>query len=120
MKFTATNPDENFRLARFVSDAGRWEVGLRPMLFGVRVSLGKVGAWGPCLDYCAGEKFADQVNILSALLTILERLPEEMSEGEMQKFFPPQELRPMYNDPACWEKLLALAGEEFARGHRLG
>jgi hypothetical protein len=120
MKFKATPPNENFALARFVSKEGRWELGLRPMLFGVRASLGAVGAFGPCVDYCAGAKFEDQVTLLSALLTILENLPEEMTEKEMRNFFPEQRVRPMYNDPECWAKLSTLAGEEFARYHSLG
>jgi len=119
VKFKATDPDENFRFARFLSAGGKWEVGLRPMLFGVRASLGQVGAFGPCVDYCAGDKFADQVNVLSALLTILEALPEELSEREMADYFPYQEVKPMRNDPECWAKLLSLAGEDFARSHAL-
>ena len=120
MKFKATNPDENFALARFVSAGEKWEVGLRPMLFGVRASLGLVGGIGPVVDYCAGPKFGDQVSVLAAFLTILEQLPEETTEKEMKRFFPYQKVKPMINDPECWGKLLALAGEDFAYSHPLG
>ena len=109
MKFKAADPDENFSLARFLSDGGRWEIGLRPMLFGVRVSLGLVGGIGPAVDYCAGAKLDDQLNILSVVLAVLKKLPEEVNEREIRNSFPQQKIKPMFNDPACWEKLLALA-----------
>jgi hypothetical protein len=108
MKFKAVEPDENFSLLRLVSEGGKWELGLRPMLFGVRVSLGRVWAVGLVVDYCAGAKVADQFGVLAVVLDILEHFPEEASERDALGFFPEQRIRPMYNDPECWAKLLAL------------
>lgn len=53
MKFTKTEPNENF-FYRWVSENNIWEVGFTQMLFGVRVRAGKVGDIGCELDYCAG------------------------------------------------------------------
>lgn len=110
MKLVRAPDDENFPLAHLQSaPAGRWELGLVPMLFGVRVRVGLVGELGPELDYCAGADHAMQFLLLGLLSGYLLRLPEEISRYDLRALFPIQHKRPMVEDKECWGKILNLA-----------
>jgi hypothetical protein len=115
MKFKKTSPNENFPHLRFVSEEGKWEGGLIPMLFGVRVRLARIGAFGPAIDYCAGADEGDMLTLLAVVLNILKELPEKTTEREMKNYLPEQRIRPMFNDPECWAKLRDLAPEPWAK-----
>lgn len=108
MKFTHAEPDENFRILRLVSEGGRWEAGLVPMLFGVRVRVGVVGASAVVIDYCAGADQAFQFDLLATILIILDGLPESTGEVEILRMMPTYKVRPINKD-SCWLKLLEMA-----------
>jgi len=121
MKFTKAEPNEDFAIARWLSVSGRWELGFRRMLFGVRVSLAKVGAGGCCIDYCAADDKGFALILLATVVQILERYPEEVSDLQLRQDFPTYDIKPINKDPQCWARLQAMAGadgleEEAARG----
>jgi hypothetical protein len=113
MIFLETEPDENFPLRKFLSEGGRWELGLTPMMFGVRVRLGVAGNPWCTLDYCAGPKPADQFFLLGIVAGICFWLAEETSEIDLQRVFPRQTIKPMSEDKECFQSLLEL-GEKLS------
>jgi hypothetical protein len=108
MTFCDAPTDENFPLRHFLSEGGTWELGLVPMLFGVRVRLGKVGNSWWTLDYCAGPVVAEQFFLLGVVAGTLYWVPEETSEAELGLIFPRQRIKPMSLDKECLEALLGL------------
>src|SRR5436309_442192 len=108
MKFRRAIPDENFDVLKFVSAEGRWELGLRSHLFGaVRVLLSKTGSQWINVEYCAGDDFVFQLELLDAVGIILMQFPESVSGGDIEAFFPGYETKPINRDP-CWRKLCEL------------
>lgn len=113
MKFSPVKPNENFAIARWLSKEGGWELGFRPMLFGVRVSLAKVGADGCCIDYCAADDEGFAIALLGVVAKILERYSEDVAERQLRQDFPNYEIKPINKDPLCWAQLKAMAGIEL-------
>lgn len=107
MTLRPTDPDENLQILRLISAGGRWELGLAPMLFGVRVRAGLVGDYCVALDYCAGADTRFQMELLAVVIRIFETLPEAISPAELQRMLPQYKVRPINNDP-CWGKLQAM------------
>jgi len=114
MKFTRTDTDEHFSIARWESHEGRWEAGLVPMLFGVRVRVGKVGACFVVIDYCAGADVRFQLELLITVFRILFAIDEQITEDQLAAMMPRYQKRPINLDP-CWEELLEMA-EAFDPG----
>lgn len=108
--FHKAEPDENFPLYRAVSEDGSYEVGLTPMLFGVRVRAGRVGAMSADIDYCAGADIGFQFQLLTTIIAILETIPVGTSSGDICRLMPRYEKRPINLDP-CWPALQALLAE---------
>ncbi|MFC3833438.1 hypothetical protein [Deinococcus rufus] len=103
--------NENYDLGRWVSETGRWEFGLRSMLFGVRVSAGLVGGMSYDIDYCAGAD-PHRIALLRHLLhTILEGHPESVRPHQLLALLPTWERRPIHLDERCFSELVRLAGE---------
>lgn len=113
MNFRDAPTDENFPLRRLLSEGDKWELGLVPMLFGVRVRLGKLGNSWCTLDYCAGPEPAEQLFLLGLVAGTLHWLPEETTEAELGLIFPRQRIKPMSRDKECLERLLGL-GKKLA------
>lgn len=93
----------------------QWMVGFRPILFGVRVTLLHNNPYGGCyddlvLDYCAGADTAFQMELLGAIAIVLHRLPETIDPHIVQRMFPTFAIKPINNDPACWQEIQAMAG----------
>lgn len=110
MTFKETTPDENF-CYRLISAEGRWELGYYQVLYGIRIRLGRPGNGWCNLDYCAGDQSAYQHILLHCVRTILSCVPESVSERELEKMFPRQDVKPIFNDPVCLDALVALALE---------
>lgn len=110
MNFQRKEPNENLDIARWESTQGNWQLGIRQVLFGVRVALYKTGNQWWTLDYCAGDDESFALLLLAVVAAILEKWPEEATERQFQDYFPRFEVKPINNDPACWEQLQALAG----------
>jgi hypothetical protein len=108
MYFKPDVPDQNFPIARWVSMAGRWEIGLVPMMFGVRVRLGLIGHGWVVLDLCAGADPEFQRKLLRTVMVILIPQPEAITEGELEELFPICKAKPIFND-VCWSQLQSMA-----------
>jgi len=108
--FQRVQPDQNFPLRKLVSETDRWELGFQPVMFGLRVIAARQGHESVVLNYCAGGRLQDQLLLFAVILRLLERLPEEVSEGELHRLLPKQNRKPVTNDPECLAALLVLAG----------
>lgn len=111
MKFTKTEPDENFRAGRWVSENNVWEFGFCPVMYGVRVRAGKIGNGWITLDYCAGDDKEFALILFATVGCILMALPETVTEQQVQRLFPAYETKPISLDPTCWERLKELAAQ---------
>ena len=110
MKFSPASTTENYPLLRLLSESGVWELGLVPMLFGVRVRFGlSADRIGYTSDYCAGADRNQIFLLLSVMTAILEDQPETISETQLRAMLPTYEIRPIFNDPTCFPALLELA-----------
>lgn len=100
---------ENFPIRRFISTpTARWELGLRPMIFGTRVSMGLNGEAGIELDYCCGQSQDEWFLYLGIIAGLCSFLPEDIEPGELRRLFPEQTIRPLRDDRKCVEALFAL------------
>ncbi|TXH09634.1 MAG: hypothetical protein E6R03_16450 [Hyphomicrobiaceae bacterium] len=114
MNFQSAPRTENYLIRRYVSEHGRWEVGLSPVLFGVRVRASLVGEAWCDVDYCAGDDWAFAAELLATVVIILESFPESVSGREVNRALPQWHARPINKDD-CWPKLQAMAAEILAR-----
>lgn len=114
MKFKAAEKDINFPIDHYVSVGGRWEVGLCPVLYGRRVRLGTVGAAGCCVDYCAGDDITFAYRILTCVMGILLKVPEDTPEFIVADLFPGYQRKPIDKDPSCWLELQRLYDQTWA------
>lgn len=127
MDFKLATPTEGMP-HRWTSENGVWELGLRPMLYGVRVSAGtieegKTEVMYYSIDYCAGSDQAFLLNLLAAVFMLLCALPEEVTGREVEKLFPTYERKPINLDP-CWDELMELCKKKepfpgYAEGKKI-
>lgn len=109
MMFETVEPDINFPIYRKRSlPAGLWEIGLTPMLFGVRVRMGQTDSTFVVLDYCIGPVMDIQFLWFGIICGICSYLPEEISENRLRALFPHQTIKPLALDPECVESLFTL------------
>jgi len=108
MKFLPAEPSLNFPAVRYVSEQGKWEIGLFPVMFGVRVRMGPVNAPYCSIDYCAGADVEFQHKLMATVMVILAPVDESISPDAIERIFPGYNRKPINNDP-CWTKLQALA-----------
>lgn len=102
--FNKAEPNENFPIMRFEAEDGSCEVGLTPMLFGVRVRAGDAGAGGVEIDYCAGKDSMFQLQLLAVVKSLIETFPVGTPMREIAKQLPTYKRRPINEDP-CWPAL---------------
>lgn len=106
-----TVPDYN--LAHLISTEGQWEIGLWSTLFGARVRMGRVGNQGCELDYCAGDDYDFQQELLRTVILALLPVPETISFRELHAIFPHCRVKPVCLDP-CWDVLRRLAADALS------
>ena len=109
MLFTQQPPNEGYPILRMSSESDLWEMGIRPVLYGYRVSAGKTGTLFYSLDYCCGDSRQWILRVITVLEIALERIPETAQLSEVEKLFPRQQFKPMQQDPDCWKRLLDLS-----------
>ena len=97
----------------FHSQNDVWSFGIYPVIFGYRVRACRVGAQAVVIDYCAADQPAFLAQLLLTVQLILEQLPEDLTEGELQRLLPTWQRRPINFDP-CWPALQALAAPGVA------
>jgi hypothetical protein len=113
MKFSRVDPNVNYLLERWESETGQWNVGLAPVIFGMRVRAGPVDNEVECaIDYCAGADRKFQMLLLSVIIAILEKMPESVGLVEVQRAMPRMEMKPVNKD-GCWDKLQAMAAKDW-------
>jgi hypothetical protein len=108
MNFQSAEPNEVLQIFRLLSTEGKWELGFRQMLFGMRVSLSQIGDCYYTLDYCAADDPGFALTLLLTVMKILERYPENVTPRQLQNEFPRCDRKPMNLDP-CWLKLQEMA-----------
>lgn len=111
MQLFTTSTDENFPLLKFTSTNNRWEIGIKPMMFGVRVCGNPVGDRGYTFEYCAGSNPYFAVNLMQTMLAIFDALPEDIKSREVIEILPSYSVKPIDRDPTCWQELKRLAIE---------
>jgi hypothetical protein len=115
MELFTTDVDENYTILKFTSTNNKWEIGIRPMLYGVRVCGGRGGVSSLGLsrsydfDYCAGNNPVFAIDLLQIMLIIFGGLPEEITEKEVKRILPTYSVKPIDRDPTCWQELKKLA-----------
>lgn len=114
MTFVRVTADENFPLVKFATASGRWELGLSPALFGVRVRAGVPAEQFLAIDYCAGADFIFQMRVLECVLNILSSLPETVRASEVKSFMPSHARTPIDGQP-CWRRLQKMEAAALRR-----
>lgn len=109
MKLTQTEKSDAFPIVRYTSENNLWEVGIYPVLFGVRVGANPVGDFCYAIEYCAGDNPGFAFALLITVIKILESLPETVSACDVRDLFPSYALRLVDRDN-CWKTLLKMAG----------
>lgn len=113
MKFSSADPTDDL-VVRLVSETGRWQVGVYPVLFGFRVRAGLTGTCWYALDYCAADNEIFLMQLLIAVVTILESYPEDVTEQQISADFPRYQIKPIDRDPTCWARLQEMAKAAMA------
>jgi hypothetical protein len=98
VKLIKTEPNQNFDLARYVSENGEWEMGLRSTIYGVRVCGNRVGSFAHVFTYCAGADRGFISILLLVMISILQGLPESISERELERMLPSYKVKPKFDN----------------------
>jgi hypothetical protein len=120
-KFRNVDDNENFifRRARQVGTLPKIEIGVYPVMFGYRIRVGIVGSWAVELDYCAGAQQEDVENIYSLTLAVLNNNMDGLQPTDrirdIFEGFPRQDVKPMFNDPECFNELTKVAGKNVVK-----
>ena len=97
LTFQRTDPNRDYRALRFLSDSGRWELGLSPYQSGIRLRMGLFGRSPSVMDFCLGHSPAILSPVLLAVIRRLEAVPESASCQEVDAAFPWAGTRPDLN-----------------------
>jgi hypothetical protein len=108
MQLFTTDPDKNFSILKYISTNHKWEIGIKPMMFGVRVCGSPVGSFGYTFEYCAGDNPTFAITLMQTMLAIFEALPEDIKEKEVKRLLPSYSVKPIDRDPNCWKALKKL------------
>ena len=103
MIFQRVDPSGEYRTMRFLSQGGRWELGLSPYQYGMRVRMGISGRPPSIIDFCLGHDTHIYSPVLLAVMKLLEPVPESCLAKEIDSLFPWAGTRP---DPSIHLKLL--------------
>jgi hypothetical protein len=109
MKLKLTEPSINFNILRLTSET--WEIGIRRVLFGYRVSGNRLGFDFYCVDWCCGADETLALRVLCCLTKIIESHELNLSEKELIALLPmPNVLK--YYEPEFSIDLLERRAEE--------
>lgn len=103
MIFHRVEPNRDYLSLRLLSDTGRWELGLSPYQYGVRIRMGLTGRPPSVIDFCLGYDTTLYSPVLIAVMQRLEGLPESATAEKIDALFPWAGTRP---DPAVHMKEL--------------
>ena len=108
MNLTSVSEDQYGYSSVYVSENGTWRIGIKPVIFGVRVIAYHHDGVGPCVDYCAGSDLAFLARLFVVIYDIFSSLPEAITEREVIQLMPSYQVRPIDQD-LCWEELQRMA-----------
>lgn len=94
MIFRRAEPNREYRALRFLSDSGRWELGLSPYQSGIRLRMGLAGRPPSVLDFCLGHNPDIYSPVLLAVIKRLEPVSESATSHEIDAVFPWAGTRP--------------------------
>ncbi len=94
MIFRRAEPNREYRALRFLSDSGRWELGLSPYQSGIRLRMGLAGRPPSVLDFCLGHNADIYSPVLLAVINRLEPVSESATSQEIDAVFPWAGTRP--------------------------
>lgn len=97
MTFQRAEPNREYRTLRFVSEEGRWELGLSPYQQGMRLRMGLFGRPPAVVNFCMGYLLEIYTPVLLAVIKLLEAVPESASAEEIDAVFPWTGTRPDLN-----------------------
>lgn len=98
----APDHHENQIFQRLVSEDGKIEMGIYPVMFGFRVRAGYVGDYGVLMDWCGGANQGQVELLYSIAKNILEH------RGSFTGVPERSDIKPFFNDPAFLEKIYSL------------
>ena len=109
MKFTRTDPTIDFDIYRAVSYGNcQWEIGMRQMIYGIRVCGNPIGYDSFIFCYCAGADRLFASTLLAIMQAIVERLPDNLTVREFNNMLPREGIRPSTKDSECFQELIQL------------
>lgn len=109
MRFlTRLEPTESLPVLRMQSEQGIWELGMRQMMFGVRVSLMRTQDFWYTLDYCAADDEAFLLQLYVVISLALESFSEDVDPNVISRQFPRFQFKPIKYD-RCWGELYFMA-----------
>ena len=97
MIFQRAEPNREYRALRFLSETGRWELGLSPYQGGIRLRMGLAGRPPSVLDFCLGHNPEIYSPVILAVIKRLEAVAESASAQEVDAVFPWAGTRPDMN-----------------------
>ncbi|MGL5923746.1 hypothetical protein [Chroococcidiopsis sp.] len=106
MIFTSTEPNINVDLLNWRSETGRFELGMRSVIYGIRVVLSYPKGYGYEVNYCVGLNGTYIVLVFEAVRQVLLEFDEQCDVCDIRRKFPVQTIKPMNNDPVCFQHLL--------------
>lgn len=108
MRFTPIEPHESLDLLAWRSESGRWEIGFRSVIYGIRVSLSLPRNRVYVLDYCCGTDGNSLIWVFHMLRNSLLDFEDTVTSGEIERSFPRQNRKPIENDSDCFSELMRL------------
>jgi len=111
--FHRAEPNHDYCSLRLLSEAGRWELGLSPYYYGIRLRMGATGKPPSVIDFCLGHDTTIYSPVLMAVMHRLKKIDESATSHQIDALFPWAETRP---DPAVHLKEL-LADAKNCIGH---
>lgn len=108
MKFSPAEDSGQDLICRKISESGLIEIGVHHVMFGHRIRVGYAGRQYCELDYCAGANQEDVERLYAVIETVLSNQDEKTIDWDI---FPKQNIKPVFNDSACWSALIKLAGD---------
>ena len=112
MKFNQIEPEDktkDYNLELWESENNIWQVRLDKVAFGCRVHVTQRGLLFFQTEYCAGADPLWQQALMTAIIQIVSKYPENISFEELEKIWPRWQIRPMFNDLKCWHQLCEMA-----------
>lgn len=104
MQFIKSSEAEDWQKSRHVSEDGKWQLYIYPVLFGFRVRVGRVGEGVDLIDYCCRDDFP----LLAATFAVCKKALEdlsELSEQAITEALPSRGEDKLFRNPWLMERL---------------